>query len=153
MHNSSVGKALSLGLVSGLRVFVPPALLSTLSPSTEESNKFVLQLAAFCEFLYDQSSLAKDRTQINSLAMRMLSGFYSATFTGQGGNFGLLGFAGMTGAFCSTYVSFYVRKYLHTRYHIPNTALGLLEDVFAVALSYHVITQTSSSSQISYQPR
>lgn len=127
-------KSFGLGMVSGIRVFVAPAWIATTSHRKYQDE---CQLAAFLEFLYDQSDLAQDRTEWKSLLARVLSGGWSG-FYADPSFWGIS--SGMLGAWMSTYLSFSVRKYVHETYKVPSYSLGLLEDLFAVGACHRLLT-------------
>jgi len=128
-----------LGVVSGLRTFTGPAVLWIMRHGGPWA--YVLAAAALFEYFYDVSSKARPRTDISSLAVRLLSGafvgWFAAIASGVSPWPGAI--LGAAGACVGAYGGLAVRRRCISA--IGNVASGVLEDLIAIGASVAIVAR------------
>lgn len=148
-------EAFGVGVVSGMRSFLMPALLGR-ALSTDPGTSSVhgsaqllrsptlsraLALASAGELLGDKHPAAPDRTELPSLAARACSGGFAATVLASWNREPAMPAAvlGTVGAIASAHVMLRLRRTAGRRLEIPDPLVGLVEDLLALAIG-HALT-------------
>jgi len=147
-QNSSV-QALGLGAIAGMRAMAAPALLSHYlnhdpagalynSPLRFLQRPLVgttLKFLAGAELIGDKLPFAPARINPPQLAPRLISGaIVGATVAGANQKSKVKGaFLGMAGALAAACGFYYLRKKIGEESHLPNVALGLMEDALVAS--------------------
>ncbi|HSK18794.1 MAG TPA: DUF4126 family protein [Longimicrobiales bacterium] len=159
--------ALGVGVVSGMRTFLMPALLSRASPAppgTSSANgaahllrspavSNALALASLGELIGDKLPMAPDRTEVPSLAARAVSGGFAATVIASWNSEAAVPAAvlGSVGAIGSAHVMVRLRTAIGRRLDIPDPLVGLAEDCLALAIG-HILISTAEGNQAATGP-
>lgn len=161
-------EALGVGVVSGMRTFLMPALLSralqtvTGSSSGHGAARLLrpravsnaLVLASSGELIGDKLPIAPDRTGLPSLAARAVSGGFAAMVIASRNSEAAMPAAvlGALGAIGSAHVMMRLRKATGRRLDIPDPLVGLAEDFLALALG-HALISTARRDQAAARRR
>lgn len=133
LHRSTLGRALILAGVTGLRSALGPALVSA---SRRSSNRELLALAALGEMVVDKLPMVPSRSRLPLLIPRALAGYWVARQVAEqdrarNPNIPILG---ATAAIGAALLAPTVRSALGAAFRLPDPILGALEDVLAVSL-------------------
>ncbi|HLL40820.1 MAG TPA: DUF4126 family protein [Rubrobacteraceae bacterium] len=144
---STLGRALGLGAVAGVRSMSAPALLSRAASRGNiegiEDTPFaflassraarILTVLAVGEALADKLPFSPDRISPPGLIGRMASGGLvgAALFAAAGHRATIGAGLGLLSAAAASYPSYYLRVKTQEKFGVPNWALGLVEDVLA----------------------
>lgn len=148
-------QAFSVGVVSGMRTLLMPALLSRAFLSDPESSTHgaahllrsptvsnALTLASVSELVGDKLPTTPDRTEVPSLVARAVSGGFGAmVFASWNGEAAMpAAVLGTVGAIGSAHVMVRLRRATGRRLNIPDSLVGLAEDCLAFAIGHTVIS-------------
>lgn len=132
-RESTLGRALILSGITGLRCALGPALIST---SRRQPGRDALVLAALGEMLVDKIPLVPSRSSLPLLIPRVLAGYWVARQVAEQDrsrdpNIAL---AGAGAAAAAALLAPTLRALLGSSFRISDTALGALEDALAISL-------------------
>jgi uncharacterized membrane protein len=141
--------ASAIGLVSGMRTFLPPAILaqmvrigtlevddSPLAKIGHPTTATAIALLSIGELIGDKLPSMPDRTKPVALIPRILSGaFCGAVLCVPKKRSPIVGaLAGAFGAAGGTFAAYHLRKLISESLDLPNPAAGAIEDGIAVGL-------------------
>lgn len=149
--NNNTKQTIGIGLIAGMRAMMAPAATGTyLSKISSGSNepvaiKFlrspigvkVLQALAAGELVGDKLPAAPNRTALAGVIGRVVNGALSAAAISKVNKKNVLtgALVGGGAALLSTYACFYLRRYISSRPHIKDYAVGGVEDALALGVS------------------
>ncbi len=150
----SYGPAVTIGIIAGVRSMAAPALVSRYLKDEDEvalgavgrlltasAVSRVLQASATAEFAADKSPRIPDRVAWPSLAWRAVTGgLAGSVVAGTSGRSRLLGgVLAAAAAVGAAYGTFYLRRTLNRRLHVPDRLLGAAEDSLVVGAGRRVL--------------
>lgn len=146
--NNVTKLAAGLGAVAGMRTTIAPAVVShflsnnpkkalgksKLSFMQSSAASIITKVLSLAEITGDKLPAAPDRIVLQQTLPRVLSGAFvgAVLFQATKGSLAKGMLIGGASAFASTYVSFYIRKYLGNIPYLKDPILGAVEDVVAV---------------------
>lgn len=155
-------EAFGVGVVSGMRTLLMPALVSRAFPTSPErpsahgaarlmrspavSNTLIL--ASIGELVGDKLPTTPDRTEVPALVARAISGgCVAAVLASWNGKAAMpAAVLGTVGAIGSAHVMVRLRRAIGRRFNIPDSLVGLAEDCFAFAIG-HTLLSTAKRRQ------
>ncbi len=146
----TIGQAVGLGAVAGMRSMAAPAMLGGISAFQEKESLLsktsfkamcsppgagLLGALAVGEMIMDKVPGTMDRISAPALAGRIGAGALvgAAVFSCAKQRSWLGALIGAASAVGAAYGTFYLRKYATETLHVPNAIAGAVEDVLAVA--------------------
>lgn len=145
----TVGKAVGLGVIAGMRSMAAPALMSGAAALKKDNPLNNSPFKAMCtppaagllgalaagEMVMDKLPFAMDRTSVPALLGRAGSGALvgAAVFSCAKQKTWLGALIGAATAVGAAYGTYHLRKYATDKLKVPNPVAGVVEDAIAVA--------------------
>jgi uncharacterized membrane protein len=147
---STYFRALALGVVSGMRSMMAPALAARKAADdphgmpdllTRPQFRSALGLMAAGELVADKLPFTPRRTVLPSLLFRALSGaLVGAAFASSRRGSAAAGAAvGALGAVAGTYGAYYGRQYLDEKLNVADPLIGMAEDALAAGIGMRAL--------------
>jgi uncharacterized membrane protein len=130
---TTIGRAVILGAVTGLRAAMGPALVSA---SRRRSGREMLAAAALAELLVDKLPITPSRSSLPALIPRALAGYWVGSQVAEqdrsrDATIPIAAAAAATGA---ALLAPTLRSMLGSAFRVPDVAVGVLEDALAISL-------------------
>lgn len=152
--NRVFASAAGIGVVAALRSMTAPAVVSWAGPAPNSPLQFlksktagkVFSALAAGELFLDKLPSTPNRTKPALLIGRIASGaFCGAALCSSARRSVALGAAlGGLGAIAGTFAGYHLRRRIHQRFHMPDTAIALVEDAIAIEAGYAVVSHVSA---------
>lgn len=150
-HVSPLGRAIGLGIVSGMRSALGPAFASyyvnkhpsgklensPLKWMQKEATMRYLQTMAAGELVVDKASWAGNRTSVAGLTGRIMAGALAGAtvYQSKGGKSWKGALIGAIAATAATFLFFHLRQYADRKLPVKDSTVGGVEDALAVGVA------------------
>jgi uncharacterized membrane protein len=126
---NELARGFTMGLLSGSRSFLAPAMLSSVRVPAPMTTAITLLAAG--EMLADKHPRMPARTDALPLAGRMLTGAFTAASHASPTLRAPMAIAGAAGGLCGTLLFYHLRRAIAARVG-PGIAAGVVEDIIAL---------------------
>jgi uncharacterized membrane protein len=155
---STYARALALGIVSGMRSMMAPALTARKAAEnpqgmpdalTRPRTRAALEVMAAGELVADKLPFTPSRTVLPSLLFRALSGAVvgAAFASSRRGSAAVGALAGALGAVAATYGAYHARQFVDKKLKVADPLVGIAEDALAAGIGMKALgVQVSPAS-------
>lgn len=127
---NDLARGFTMGLLSGSRSLLAPAMLASASVPTQMTT--AMKVMAAGELIADKHPRMPARTDAVPLAGRMMTGAFTAASHAAPDRRVQMAIAGAVGGYCGTWLFFHLRRAIIARVG-PGVTAGLVEDAIAIA--------------------